>query len=72
MQSAKTSPLKSTPVRQPARSTLKEPLQMRIPVVVKRRFKSHAALKGIDPNELFVEVWEFYEMNNKLTTNEGS
>jgi len=47
---------------------------MRIPVVIKRRFKSHAALKGIDPNELFVEVWEFYEANYKseATTSEGS
>ncbi len=39
----------------------KEPLQIRIPVSVKRRFKSHAALRGLDPNELFVEVWQHYE-----------
>jgi hypothetical protein len=39
----------------------KEPLQVRIPVAVKRRFKSHAALRGMEPNELFVEVWERYE-----------
>jgi len=39
----------------------KEPLQVRIPAVVKRRFKAHAALKGLEPNELFVEVWRHYE-----------
>lgn len=39
----------------------KEPLQVRIPLVVKRRFKSHAAMRGIEPNELFVEVWHHYE-----------
>ena len=39
----------------------KEPLQVRIPVSVKRRFKSHAALLGMEPNELFVVVWERYE-----------
>ncbi len=39
----------------------KEPLQIRIPVTIKRRFKSHAALRGLDPNELFVEVWQHYE-----------
>ncbi|MBY0337330.1 MAG: hypothetical protein K2X11_11995 [Acetobacteraceae bacterium] len=39
----------------------KEPLQVRIPVAVKRRFKAHAAMHGKEPNQLFVEVWEFYE-----------
>ena len=39
----------------------KEPLQVRIPAHVKRRFKAHAALRGIEPNELFVEVWNHYE-----------
>ena len=39
----------------------KEPLQVRIPVAVKRRFKSHAALRGMEPNELFVVMWEQYE-----------
>ena len=39
----------------------KEPLQVRIPRDVKRRFKAHAALRGIEPNELFVEIWEQYE-----------
>ena len=36
-------------------------MQVRIPVAVKRRFKSHAALRGLEPHELFVEVWEHYE-----------
>ncbi len=45
----------------PSRGGDKEPLQVRIPVGVKRRFKSHAALRGMEPNELFVEVWERYE-----------
>jgi cell wall assembly regulator SMI1 len=40
---------------------IKEPLQVRIPRDIKRSFKAHAALRGIEPNELFVEVWEHYE-----------
>jgi len=40
----------------------KEPLQVRIPVKVKRRFKAHAAMLGIEPNELFVEIWKRYEV----------
>lgn len=40
---------------------LKEPLQVRIPVGIKRQFKARAALLGIEPNELFVEVWQHYE-----------
>jgi len=39
----------------------KEPLQVRIPPNVKRRFKAQAALRGMEPNELFVEVWSHYE-----------
>jgi len=39
----------------------KEPLQVRIPVAVKRAFKSAAALRGMEPNQLFVEVWDHYE-----------
>lgn len=39
----------------------KEPLQVRIPIPVKRRFKAHAAMRGLEPNELFVEVWNHYE-----------
>jgi hypothetical protein len=39
----------------------KEPLQIRIPTDIKRRFKAAAALRGLEPNELFVEVWEQYE-----------
>lgn len=39
----------------------KEPLQVRIPVPIKRRFKAHAAMRGLEPNELFVEVWTHYE-----------
>jgi hypothetical protein len=42
----------------------KEPLQVRIPVAIKRRFKAHAALRGIEPNELFVEVWDHYEQTH--------
>jgi hypothetical protein len=44
-----------------AAKAVKEPLQVRIPGAVKRRFKALAALRGIEPNELFVEVWEHYE-----------
>ena len=39
----------------------KEPLQIRIPTEVKRRFKARAAMRGIEPNELFMEMWEFYQ-----------
>jgi hypothetical protein len=39
----------------------KEPLQVRIPTRVKRRFKAFAAMQGIEPNQLFVEIWEHYE-----------
>ena len=61
----------------PVRVVEKEPLQVRIPPVVKRRFKAHAALRGLEPNELFVEVWDHYEANviglgsNEETTNNG-
>lgn len=39
----------------------KEPLQVRLPVRVKRQFKAHAALRGCEPNQLFVEVWQHYQ-----------
>ena len=39
----------------------KEPLQVRIPQDLKRRFKAHAAIQGMTSNELFVKVWEHYE-----------
>ena len=39
----------------------KEPLQVRIPAGVKRRFKAQAAMRGLEPNELFVEMWEHYD-----------
>lgn len=45
----------------------KEPLQVRIPTAVKRRFKAHAAMRGLEPNELFVEVWENYERTAAVT-----
>jgi len=31
---------------------------------MKRRFKAHAALRAIEPNELFVEIWEQYARSN--------
>jgi hypothetical protein len=39
----------------------KEPLQIRLPVSVKRKFTAHAVLRGLDLNEQFQEVWEHYE-----------
>ncbi|WP_448205709.1 hypothetical protein [Azospirillum sp. sgz302134] len=39
----------------------KEPLQVRIPTLVKRQFKAAAAMRGLEPHELFVEVWEHYQ-----------
>lgn len=38
----------------------KEPLQVRIPARVKRQFKAAAAMRGLAPHELFVEVWDHY------------
>ncbi|HTK35591.1 MAG TPA: hypothetical protein VL358_09955 [Caulobacteraceae bacterium] len=49
----------------------KEPLQIRIPVRVKRAFKAHAALRGLEPNELFVEVWGQYESTIAGRSDEG-
>lgn len=54
-----------------AEAERKEPLQVRIPVVVKRRFKAHAAMRGIEPNELFVEVWAHYEHTHCKARTEG-
>lgn len=39
----------------------KEPLQVRIPRDIKRRFKAKAALMGMEPNELFVRMWDVFE-----------
>lgn len=51
--------------RSPEERVSKEPLQMRIPTDIKRAFKSQAALRGMEPNELFVEVWEHYERTRR-------
>jgi hypothetical protein len=64
MPAAKHASVQSAPGGGPGLAA-KEPLQVRIPVSIKRRFKSFAALKGIEPNELFVEVWAFYEAGLK-------
>ena len=45
-----------------AATTKKEPLQVRIPGALKRQFKAHAALRGLEPNELFAEVWAHYHL----------
>jgi hypothetical protein len=44
----------------------KEPLQVRIPLSIKRQFKAHAAIRGLEPNELFVEVWKYYERRKSV------
>lgn len=49
----------------------KQPLQVRIPGDIKRRFKAHAAIRGMEPNQLFVEVWEHYE-RSRATAADGS
>jgi hypothetical protein len=49
----------------------KEPLQIRIPTAVKRAFKSTAALRGMEPNELFVEVWNHYQQTCRADTGKG-
>jgi hypothetical protein len=66
-------PAASPQSRPTATAQGKEPLQVRLPVKVKRRFKAHAALRGLEPNELFVEVWEHYERTSPhaATTNES-
>lgn len=46
----------------------KEPLQIRIPVGIKRRFKAYAAMQGMEPNRLFIEVWGFFEQAHGLGT----
>lgn len=61
----------SVPKRPAAAPVGKEPLQVRIPVTIKRAFKSQAALRGLEPNELFVEVWEHYE-RTRLQPQRGS
>jgi hypothetical protein len=55
--------LPSLEARRPRRTALveKEPLQVRIPVSVKRKFKTYAAMHGLEPNELFVQVWRHFE-----------
>ena len=49
----------------------KQPLQIRIPGDIKRRFKAHAAIRGMDPNQLFVEVWEHYERSRAAGLDES-
>jgi hypothetical protein len=62
----------STPGRRrPGTAVGKEPLQVRIPIGIKRRFKSYAALRGLDPNELFVLVWERYEASLQTHNADG-
>lgn len=43
----------------------KEPLQVRIPAVAKRRYKAHAAQRGMETNELVVEIWDYYEASHR-------
>lgn len=45
-------------------ATRKEPLQVRIPGPVKPMFKAHAPLRGIEPHQLFVEMWEHHELTH--------
>lgn len=54
------------------KAAAKEPLQVRIPTPVKRAFKSFAALRGMEPNELFVEVWEHYERTHTKMKGRGT
>ena len=49
----------------------KEPLQVRIPSSVKRRFKAAAALRGIDANVLFIEMWDHYERTHPDGSRQG-
>lgn len=56
-------PRQSTKAGEP-RAGAKEPLQVRIPQDVKRRFKARAAIRGIATHELFVEMWDYYERSH--------
>ena len=49
----------------------KESLQVRIPTTIKRQFKARAAIRGMEPHELFVEVWEHYERTRPKVTEQG-
>lgn len=60
--------IQRVPDRPKAAAADKEPLQVRIPGSVKRRFKAHAAMRGMEPNRLFVEVWEHYERTKAADT----
>jgi hypothetical protein len=39
---------------------------------MKRRFKAHAAMQGKGLNELFVDVWEFYEQTHLRSDSSAS
>jgi hypothetical protein len=69
MAAAEVSAIRTTR-RTAAKAEKKEPLQVRIPVAVKRRFKAHASMRGIEPNALLVKLWEDYE-TRVLSTGEG-
>lgn len=49
----------------------KEPLQVRIPVGIKRAFKARAAIEGMEPHELFVEVWKYYAERHPTVPGQG-
>jgi hypothetical protein len=60
--------LAPSPLAHPSRGVeQKEPLQVRIPTRIKRRFKARAAMRGIEPNALLVELWEFYEAHHSAS-----
>jgi hypothetical protein len=56
--------INAEPPARPALTTRKEPLHISILTRAKRRFKAHATLRGLGPNQLFVEVWLYDEANH--------
>ena len=55
----------------PGMGDAREPLQVRIPTAVKRRFKAHAALRGLQPHQVFVEMWHHYVAARAKVTQES-
>ena len=57
--------------RWPVRLDSEESLQVRIPTSFKRRVRAHAAMRGMEPDEHFVEVWEHYENTSRHRCPQG-
>jgi len=63
---------KKDPKTIPSIAADKQPLQLRIPVNIKRAFKAQAALQGIAANALFIEMWKYYDHADNVSKRERS